>query len=95
MKVCDIYIIEDIYIFAFVYGICEEWFEVFAIDLNVAVSSCHVVSVFVLEDHETKFFHICRYFIEFFCGCQKEIVSERFLPHLWLRNLRSPVACGL
>ena len=75
-KVCDVYVIEDIYIFAFVYGICEEWFEVFAIDLNVTVSSCHVVSVFIFENHETQFFHICRYFIKFFCGCQKEVVSD-------------------
>ena len=75
-KVCDVYVVKNIYIFAFVYGICKEWLEVFAIDLNVTVSSCHVVSVFVLKYHEAKFFHICRYFVEFFCGCQKEVISD-------------------
>ena len=75
-KVCDVYVVENIYVFTFIYGIRKKWFEVFAIDLNVTVSSCHIVSVFIFKDHETKFFHICRYFVKFFCGCQKEVVSD-------------------
>ena len=75
-KVCDIHVIQNVYIFTLIYGICEEWLEVLAIDLNVTVSSCHVIPIFILENHKTKLFHICRYFIKFFCGSQKEVVSD-------------------
>ena len=75
-KICDIYVIQHIHIFAAVYGICKEWFEVLSIDLNVTVTSCHIISVFILENHKTEPLHISRYIIKFFgCG-QKEVISD-------------------
>ena len=75
-KVCDIYVVQNVYIFAFVYSICKKWFEVLAIDLNVAVTSRHIVSVFIFENYKAEAFHVCCYIVKFF-GCrQKQVISD-------------------
>ena len=75
-KICDIYVVQNIYIFTFVYSICKEWFEVLAIDLNVTITSRYIISILILENYKTEAFHICCYIVKFFSRCQKEIISD-------------------
>ena len=74
-KVCDVYIIQNIYILGFMNCIRKKRFKILTVDLDVTVSSGYIVAIFILQDHKSKFFHFCGNFIEVLRSCEKKILS--------------------
>ena len=73
-KVCDVYIIQNVYIFCFMNGISKKRFKILTIDLDVTVSSGYIIAIFVLQDHKAKFLHLRGNFVEVLCSCEKKIL---------------------
>ena len=55
--ICNIYMIENRNILLFSCRLCKDWLHIFAIDLDVSVSSGNIFSVFVLQDDQPQIFH--------------------------------------
>ena len=73
-KVCDIYIIQNVYVLSFMNCISKKWFKIFTVDLDVTVSSGYIITIFILQDHKPKLFHLCSNFVEILRCCKKKVL---------------------
>ena len=73
-KVCDIYIIQNVYVLSFMNCISKKGFKIFAVDLDVTVSSGYIITIFILQDHKPKLFHFCGNFVEILRCCKKKVL---------------------
>ena len=58
------------------YGFCQDRLHVFAVDLQIAVAACHVLSVCIFEDHQPQTFHMLGHLIEPFRHGEKQIAAN-------------------
>ena len=63
-KVCDIDMVFNRHLRQRFHRFCQNWLHVFAVDLQVAVATCHVLAVLVLEDDQAKLFHVRRHLVQ-------------------------------
>ena len=54
--------------------ISKKWFKIFTVDLDVTVSSGYIITIFILQDHKPKLFHLCSNFVEILRCCKKKVL---------------------
>ena len=55
--ICDIYMIENGNVFLSGCCLCQDWFHILTVNLDISVSSGNIFSVFVLQDDQPQIFH--------------------------------------
>ena len=75
-KVCDVHVILDRHLGQGFHCLCQDRFHVFTVDLQIPVATCHILSVFILEDDQPQTFHVLRHLVEPFRHGEQQISTD-------------------